>query len=518
MVSVTHIAVSGRKITRTDYNTTEHAVTGAANKYLGFDSEGNLEEKDAPVGSGSLPYVNVADYLDEDRVEFVTDDLPAFEAAIAALNQETGYAAGGIIHIPAGRYYCSDTVATTSVVHFRGEGSAQSSGLNTLIRFAKNRDGFDLGGAGSSLSCVQLWGGNVNVDGTGTVTTYAAGDSPTGTGVLVSHDFILVDDVMCALFGEDGFRADATGIEQANSFIFYRCQAIYNGRHGFVMYGEDANAGKTDTCSAIDNGGYGFYDASFLGNGHFNNHTRGNGVIDPTGNNNPVGCAKYGGVGYYVVAGQETAASTTQPGTDESVWATYPNCPLGSLVEWVSGTTYISTGAYGTNVANANCYNCMFVNCYAENSQVPSQVFNPAAVYGGLFNERSPLSTAAQVIHYSNALGSQAFRTQPDSSGRYAFLGYAYGLVDPDTAFGWHDGTNLWRMQSSGRIHRAGVPIVGFTANGVDLESGKSLYANGTKVVGAQGAAVADATDAASAITQLNALLARCRAHGLIAT
>jgi hypothetical protein len=43
-------------------------------------------------------------------------------------------------------------------------------------------------------------------------------------------------------------------------------------------------------------------------------------------------------------------------------------------------------------------------------------------------------------------------------------------------------------------------------------------FASGTtKVLGAQGAAVADATDAASAITQLNALLARCRAHGLIA-
>lgn len=38
------------------------------------------------------------------------------------------------------------------------------------------------------------------------------------------------------------------------------------------------------------------------------------------------------------------------------------------------------------------------------------------------------------------------------------------------------------------------------------------------QVVGAQGASVADATDAASVITQLNALLARCRAHGLIAT
>lgn len=45
-----------------------------------------------------------------------------------------------------------------------------------------------------------------------------------------------------------------------------------------------------------------------------------------------------------------------------------------------------------------------------------------------------------------------------------------------------------------------------------------ALKVAGTKVVGAQGAAVADATDAASAITQLNALLARVRAHGLITT
>lgn len=55
-------------------------------------------------------------------------------------------------------------------------------------------------------------------------------------------------------------------------------------------------------------------------------------------------------------------------------------------------------------------------------------------------------------------------------------------------------------------------------ANGdFDLVSGQLLVA-GTQVVGAQGAAVANATDAASAITQLNALLARCRTHGLIAT
>lgn len=44
-----------------------------------------------------------------------------------------------------------------------------------------------------------------------------------------------------------------------------------------------------------------------------------------------------------------------------------------------------------------------------------------------------------------------------------------------------------------------------------------SYASSGIQVVGPQGAAVADATDAASVITQLNLLLARLRAHGLIA-
>ena len=47
------------------------------------------------------------------------------------------------------------------------------------------------------------------------------------------------------------------------------------------------------------------------------------------------------------------------------------------------------------------------------------------------------------------------------------------------------------------------------------------LYVAGTKVVGAQGAAIADITPAAdgtTAGTAVNTILARLRAHGLIAT
>jgi hypothetical protein len=69
---------------------------------------------------------------------------------------------------------------------------------------------------------------------------------------------------------------------------------------------------------------------------------------------------------------------------------------------------------------------------------------------------------------------------------------------------------------SGGTATTAGATEVTVGAGVVDV--GVSLRYRGTKVVGAQGAAVADATDATSVIARLNDLLARMRAHGLIAT
>jgi hypothetical protein len=58
----------------------------------------------------------------------------------------------------------------------------------------------------------------------------------------------------------------------------------------------------------------------------------------------------------------------------------------------------------------------------------------------------------------------------------------------------------------------------GITFGGGVVSAGAAFNVGATKVVGAQGAAVADATGAGDVVAQLNALLARCRAHGLIAT
>lgn len=57
-----------------------------------------------------------------------------------------------------------------------------------------------------------------------------------------------------------------------------------------------------------------------------------------------------------------------------------------------------------------------------------------------------------------------------------------------------------------------------FAGGNVNVASGKVYKVNGTQVLGAQGAAVADATGAGDVVAQLNALLARLRSHGIIAT
>jgi hypothetical protein len=67
------------------------------------------------------------------------------------------------------------------------------------------------------------------------------------------------------------------------------------------------------------------------------------------------------------------------------------------------------------------------------------------------------------------------------------------------------------------------VKVVGLadspmTTDGTDVDNSGVYKVDGVQVVGNQGAAVADATGAGDVVAQLNALLARLRTHGLIAT
>jgi len=353
--------------------------------------------------------------------DFVTDDLPAFQAAhdvIKARSIGGGFPGAGELDLGPGRFYLSATLNVHCCLQIKGAGSAQPYGGATILRFAKNVNGIVLnhgnthgdtigtqGSAeGSTLEGVQLWGGNVNVSNAGAVASYTAGDSTSGHGVRIRGAFIECRDVASYFFGGDGFNiisAAGSGgaIEgNANSFGLTRCQAQFNRGNGVVVAGTDANAGRIEFCSSISNGGAGFLDYSFLGNTYNACHVRDCGVDDPTtagtGTGGPTGTCQYpaaSGIYYYVVAGQEAAASTTVPGTNVAVWRTFVGHPYCKI--WVSGMTWVNPSPYGTNPGNVNGRN-VFTGCYAESAQAPCQATYPSLFIGGLLDEVKVVGSA----------------------------------------------------------------------------------------------------------------------------
>lgn len=489
--------------------------------------------------SGSGPIVNLSDYLASPRTPFVTDDLPAFDAALAAMKaMEVGDAGIPKLVIPSGKYYCSDTINVHCCCLIEGGGAGGDAG--TLIRFAPNKNGIVFNydtthgdtapgsgqgnSGGSTLQNLAIWGGNVTVNGSGTPTSYAAGVSPSGHGIRIRAPFIAVKDVFVAFFGQDGFNINATAGSggstdgNANSIYLERCQSIYNGRYGYLFNGNDVNACTINTCSAISNAGCGFAEYSFLGNTYIQPHARDNGYTDATGNLNPVGVCTYGGHEYYARADKLTEASTTTPGTDSTVWVQFDG--LLHSRTWVTGQTWVLPGGYATNPSNSNARN-VFIGTYGEAGQSPIQAQQPSLFIGGLVEEMGFISTSAAMYPTWMRGGSfGAFRAagiEAATGTEVATLGlYSQSMLR------WTDGTDTFRLEKTSGGTAAfsldGTGVLFYALNnGVELPSGRGFRINGNQVVGARGAAVADATDAASAITQLNALLARCRAHGLIA-
>lgn len=146
-----------------------------------------------------------------------------------------------------------------------------------------------------------------------------------------------------------------------------------------------------------------------------------------------------------------------------------------------------------------------------------------------------------KVTDFEVAFDVRGYGTGPGDMQQLRFLGYNGGhITQVRTSSNGSGATYLdlyvadvttpapFTMELSGLLNTQLVdsPVVGAAVGSTDavtvtlgngFRTNIGLYVAGNQLVGARGAAVADATDAASAITQLNALLARARAHGLIA-
>ena len=139
---------------------------------------------------------------------------------------------------------------------------------------------------------------------------------------------------------------------------------------------------------------------------------------------------------------------------------------------------------------------------------------------------RGTAESGNNTIRLMNA--GQTYTRHASAADTVSYVGggglYRFGSVDGN-AFVQASATGaeaylLSASKSGGNVNLslggAGTGIV-WSLSDFSLASGKVFKINSVQVVGARGAAVADATDAATVITQLNALLARLRTHGLIA-
>jgi hypothetical protein len=324
----------------------------------------------------------------------VADSIQAFRAcaAYAQYNPdvvESGGANGPTIIVPHGKYYWSDTFEPRAGITMIGFKRGMDGNIGTIIQVAADKTGIILPKSDT------IGAGKEDPDDPGTKGANGSflqgfrleslgGTDPTKHGIQVRTPSIMLSHIEVLRFPGDGFniRASVGGTQpadlygNANLWRVEHCYAFDNQQNGFFISGSDANAGVAIGCNASNNGRWGFADKAFLTNVHIGHHAQGNGHAKAGENdaNSETSVVTHNGDRWHVVPGQELAASTTEPGTDPSVWFQMTN--IGNLAAslsfpaWQSGASYVSGGSYyfdqGAKLA---------LGCYAEDD-------NAAAIVG----------------------------------------------------------------------------------------------------------------------------------------
>lgn len=195
------------------------------------------------------------------------------------------------------------------------------------------------------------------------------------------------------------------------------------------------------------------------------------------------------------IAGQDTEifrVSTT--GTLGNPFFTIGNgtgATTGAVIIWDDANDWLRMGPHGS-AANGILFKA---STFAHAIAAPLDTYHFAATGNFHLARNTILGTtgSAVAIAIGSSGGAQIGLLQVGSDDEIVFYTHRSGV----------------RHAESVRINRDGQLNISVAAQG--------LAVAGTKVIGAQGAAIANATDAASAITQLNLLLAAARTHGLIA-
>ena len=302
--------------------------------------------------------VSILDFIPEAEhagIAAGSSSYDCYPAIMAAVNSATylgtflagPYRAGPAIYFPPGVYTVSQTIHLKKRVSLLGDGSGKAYGDAAILKWPADTAGIVFH--------------HLNTDATGTVasTTAAAASVIRGLalvsagGSLTQHGLwartrISIENVYIENFPGDGIHIRATagggGFDEgnANSWSIIGGRVNDCGGNGLFVDGADANAGLCLGLDSMANGGWGFYDSSFLGNSYEGCHTASNTLGGyKTDNANAAsvfnGCYSEGG----------------QPG-DEVV---YPSMSIGGTKGsgFAVGNTapHIAAGGDGLRIENA---------------------------------------------------------------------------------------------------------------------------------------------------------------------
>lgn len=224
-------------------------------------------------------FMTAAQIADVQAGTLAVDCLPAFQAALASFANTPGTYPGsyaGELRIPRGSYYLSNTWRIDRQVRIVGDSSPDGNATGSVrLYFADGVDGIVFEDYRTSVS------GNF-ADGSVLQSVYITRKNTalsTGDGVWMRTRARL-RDVVIDQMGRHGCRIEATsgGSPNGNANLWHinSCRFMRNGQDGLFIDGADVNAGVAVRLDCSNNGRWGIFDSSFLGNSFFACHTENN--------------------------------------------------------------------------------------------------------------------------------------------------------------------------------------------------------------------------------------------------
>lgn len=481
------------------------------------------------------------------KADGISDDAIALQAW---LDQ------GSELHLPAAHYYSSQKLIVRKQVNVVGAGYSFDRRQATIgamagsrIRFAAGVGGIQVQNFAAGASGTIVLANPPTSINDATVQEGAMHSSfrdfqlvsennSAGAGIgFETHTVVHVENVTCYYFGDEGFLTQGSAdvpdapIVYGNAALstYKACHAILCGSHGFWQRGRDAAPVHYDTCDAIQNGGWGFFDESTYGAKYTNCHAATN-TLGTFKQTSAVSGSVYDNC--YIEGGLGSNLDIAQSATVIGGLLSGPLSESSNVVKPIKiGYGYVNARIFKSSRAEADApANYPLVGT--------GMVYHHSAsglvlAGGGASNDLTFVNKDATVVATVGAGGIvMDFKSPPtlngvplggtvqvlQFTGNQSFPGAANG-----NAFMYHHAGAGMVIYGEGTstdlliLNKAATSVVSIPTNGTKLDAVVGYDVAGNQVVGARGAAVANATDAASAITQLNALLARCRAHGLIA-